>query len=170
MHHRTVILACLFTAALPALAHVGSPDVFYQGDAGPYRLLITIRPPQVVPGIAEIEIRSASADVRQIHIVPLRLGFRAQQFTPIPDLATPSREDPQYYTGSLWLMACCSWQVRVDVDGARGAGSLSVPVPALATRMLGMQRVTGVILAVLGLVLCVGIVSIAGAAAREAML
>lgn len=165
-----LLLACLFTAALPSLAHVGSPDVFYEGDAGPYRLLITIRPPQVVPGVAEIEIRSASAEVRQIHIVPLRLGFRNPQFTPVPDVAQPSREDPQFYTGSLWLMACCSWQVRVDVDGARGSGSLSVPVPALATRMLGMQKATGIILAALALLLSLGLVSIAGAAARDAML
>ena len=41
-------------------AHVGSPDVFYEGAAGPYRLLVTIRPPQVVQGVAELEIRSAS--------------------------------------------------------------------------------------------------------------
>jgi len=164
-----LLLAFFFAVAL-ALAHVGSPDVFYEGDAGPYRLLITIRPPQVVPGVAEIEIRSTSADVRQIHIVPLRLGFQAQQFTPVPDLAQPSREDPQFYTGSLWLMACCSWQVRVDVDGARGPGRLSVPVPAIATQMLGMQKATSIILMALGLVLCLGLVSIAGAAARDSML
>jgi hypothetical protein len=164
------LLACFFAAALAALAHVGSPDVFYEGNAGPYRLLITIRPPQVVPGVAEIEIRSASPDVRQIHIVPLRLGFQMPQFTPVPDLAERSREDPQFYSGSLWLMQCCSWQVRMDVDGAQGPATLSVPVPALATRMLPMQKLTGGILVGLTLVLCVGLISIAGAAARDAML
>ena len=65
------ILAALFlAAAAPLGAHVGSPDVFYEGMAGPYRLLVTIRPPQVVPGVAEIEIRSLAADAKQIHIVP----------------------------------------------------------------------------------------------------
>ena len=121
----------------------GSPDVFFEGNAGPYRLLVTIRPPQVVPGVAEIEIRSASTDVRQIHIVPLRLGFKGDQYTPVPDLARSSREDPQYYTGGLWLMATGSWQVRVDVDGDRGPGRLSVPVPALATRVAGMKKAIG---------------------------
>ena len=28
-------------------AHIGSPDVFFEGSAGPYRLFVTIRPPQV---------------------------------------------------------------------------------------------------------------------------
>ena len=56
----------LFIAmASAALAHVGSPDVFYEGDAGPYRLLVAIRPPVVIPGVAEVEVRSTSNDVRK---------------------------------------------------------------------------------------------------------
>jgi hypothetical protein len=165
-----LLAVCLLAAALPAYAHVGSPDVFFEGNAGPYRLLITIRPPQVVPGVADIEIRSASPDVRQIHIVPLRLGYRGAQFAPVPDIAQPSREDPQFYTGGLWLMGTGSWQVRVDVDGAQGPGRIAVPVPALATRVAGMQKAMAAILIPLALVLCIGLVSIAGAAVRDAML
>ena len=164
------LLAVCFVAALPVFGHVGSPDVFFEGNAGPYRLLITIRPPQVVPGVAEIEIRSASPDVRQIHIVPLRLGYKVAQFAPVPDLAQRSHDDPQFYTGALWLMATGSWQVRGDVDGAQGEGRISVPVPALATRVAGMQKAMAAILIPLALVLCVGLVSIAGAAVRDAML
>ena len=162
------LLPVVLLAAVPLFAHVGSPDIFYQGEAGPYKLMVTIRPPVVVPGIAEIEIRSASPDVHTIHLVPLRLGLQGQQFPPVPDLAQPSKEDPQFYTGALWLMVTGSWQVRIDVDGARGSGRLSVPVPALSTRVLGMQRTVSVTLLVLGLVLAVGLVSIAGASAREA--
>ena len=74
--------------ALPLAAHVGSPDVFFEGAAGPYKLLVTIRPPEVVPGVAEIEIRSLSPELRQLHILPLRLTRQAQ-FAPVPDLARP---------------------------------------------------------------------------------
>jgi hypothetical protein len=161
-------LPAVLLAVAPLFAHVGSPDVFFQGDAGPYKLLVTIRPPVVVPGVAEVEIRSASPDVRQIHLVPLRLGIPGQQFPPVADLAQPSKDDPQFYTGALWLMVVGSWQVRIDVDGARGPGRLSVPVPALSTRVLPMQKTVGAILLALGLVLTIGIVSIAGAGAREA--
>ncbi|HUK15958.1 MAG TPA: hypothetical protein VLW65_06065 [Bryobacteraceae bacterium] len=155
--------------AFPLVAHVGSPDIFYEGDAGPYHLLVTIRPPQVVPGVAEVEIRCASPYVRQVRILPLRL-VRGRQFAPVPDLARPSREDPQFYTGALWLMATGSWQVRVDVQGDRGEGRLAVPVPAVATRVLGVQKTVGLVLLPLGLLLSVAFVSIAGAAAREATL
>jgi hypothetical protein len=160
---------CLVILALPLAAHVGSPDIFFQGAAGPYKLLVTIRPPEVVPGVAEIEIRSASPDVRQIHILPLRLTTQPQ-FAPVPDLARPSKEDPQFFTGSLWLMATGSWQVRINADGSRGSGALSVPVPALPLRVLGVERLLGAILIPLMLALAFGLVSIAGAAVREAPL
>jgi hypothetical protein len=164
-----ILAALLFAAAAPLVAHVGSPDVFFEGQAGPYKLLVTIRPPQVVPGVAEIEIRSLDADVTAIHIVPLRLTA-PRQFAPVPDLARASKDDPQFYTGSLWLMATGSWKVRVDVDGARGKGSLSVPVPALSTRVLGMQKTVGAILIPLGLLLVFGLVAVVGASVREAQL
>ncbi|HLK51488.1 MAG TPA: hypothetical protein VKT49_25280 [Bryobacteraceae bacterium] len=156
--------------AVPLFAHVGSPDVFYEGTAGPYRLMVTIRPPQVIPGVAQVEIRSASPGVRQVRIVPLPMTGPGARFAPIPDVAQPSREDPQFYTGALWLMTTGSWQVRVAVDGTNGAGTMSVPVPALSTRVLGMQTALVGILIVLGLVLIVGIVSIIGAGTREAQL
>jgi hypothetical protein len=162
------LLPVVLLAAVPLFAHVGSPDIFYQGDAGPYKLMVTIRPPVVVPGIAEVEIRSESADVRSIRLVPLRLGLQGKQFPPLPDVAQPAKDDPQFYTGALWLMVTGSWQVRIDVDGARGSGRLSVPVPALSTRVLGMQRTVSLTLLALGLVLAIGLVSIAGASAREA--
>lgn len=164
-----LLLVCLL-GAWSLAAHVGSPDVFYQGEAGRYHLLVTIRPPEVVPGVAEIEIRIATPGVRQVHIVPLRLAVRGAQLTPVPDIAKPSAEDPQFYTGSLWLMATGSWQVRIDVDGDLGHGSLAVPVPAVARRVLGMQKAVGLALLPLGLVLAFGIVSIVGACVREAQL
>lgn len=163
------IAFALLLVAFPLAAHIGSPDVFFEGDAGPYRLLVTIRPPQVIPGVAGIEIRSLASDVSQIHIVPLRLTA-APQFAPVPDLARPSKQDPQYFTGTLWLMAAGSWKVRVDVDGARGKASLGVPVPALSTRVLGMRTAIGAVLIPLGLLLVLGLVSVVGAAVREAQL
>ena len=163
----------LLAFSLPLAAHIGSPDVFFEGEAGPYKLFVTIRPPQVVPGVAEIEIRSLSPDVRNVHIVPLRISpgsSGSDQLAPVPDLARPAKEDPQYYTGTLWLMATGSWKVRVDVTGDRGPASVSVPVPALSTRVLTMDRSDGLVLVPLGLLLFVGIVSIAGAGVRESTL
>jgi hypothetical protein len=164
------LVPLVLAAAAVLHAHVGSPDVFYEGAAGPYRLLVTIRPPVIVPGVAEIEIRCAAPGVREMRIVPLPLTGAGARFAPTPDVAQRSKEDPQFFTGSLWLMSVGEWQVRIHAAGDQGSGELSVPVPALPTRTQTMQTGVGALLFVLMLVLAVGIVSIVGAGVREGQL
>lgn len=160
----------LLLAAASAWAHVGSPDVFYEGAAGPYHLLVTVRTPTVIPGVAEIEVRSAANDVEVVHIVPTPLTGPGATFAPVPDLAQRSKDDPQFFSGSLWMMATGSWQVRVTAEGPQGKGELSVPVPALASSTKSMQAPVGLMLGALGLLLVVGAVSIVGAGVREGQL
>ena len=160
----------LIALALPLGAHVGSPDIFHEGQAGPYSMFVTVRPPSVIPGIAEIEIRTPAAGVTSVKIVPLRMVGPGSQFPPVPDEAIRSKTDAQFFTGSLWIMTSGSWQVRVMVEGDKGPGMLSIPVPALASRTLGMQWGMGAGLIALGLILSVGAVSIVGAAVREGTL
>jgi hypothetical protein len=156
--------------AVCAYAHVGSPDVFLEGSAGPYPMYVTIRPPSVIPGVAEIEIRCASPDIQAIHVTPTPLTGAAAKFAPTPDTMQRSKADAQFFTGTLWMMAPGSWQVRIQADGGKGAGQLSVPVPAVATSAKPMQFALGVTLFVMMIVLAVGLVSIVGAGVREGQL
>src|SRR5258708_23665338 len=116
----------LIIFSLPLQAHVGSPDVFYEGAAGPYHVYLTVRVPQVIPGVAEIEVRSASNDVQSVRIVPMRLSGPGSNLPPIADLAQRSKQDPQFFTGSLWLMEFGALQARIEVDGDQGQATLSV--------------------------------------------
>ena len=161
------ILMFVLAAALSLRAHVGSPDVYYEGDAGLYHLFVTVRVPQVIPGVAEIQIRCATNEVRAVQIVPMRLSGPGSNYPPTPDLAEQSKEDPQFFTGSLWLMESGALKVRVSVDGAKGKGEVSVPVPAAAQKTLKMERPLGGLLSLLMVFLAVGMVFIAGAAVRE---
>jgi len=161
---RLLALISVFACALSA--HVGSPDIYYDGSAGPYRLAVTIRPPQVIPGVAEIEIRSETPGLRRLQIVPIPISGPGAKFVPTPDVAQPSKEDPQFFTGTLWIMRFGSWVVKIAAEGDAGAGELSVPVPALSMRILRMQSSMGLILLPLMLVLVVGLVSIIGAGVR----
>jgi len=163
-----LIFSLLFS--LGAAAHVGNPDIYMEGYAGPYLLYVTIRMPQVIPGVAEIEIRSESPDVREIRVAPMQLTGPGSKLAPTPDIARRSAADPQFFTGSLWLMEFGSLQVHIEADGTRGPGELAVPVPAIAQRTLPMQRPLGLTLAALMLLLTLGLISIAAAAVREGAL
>lgn len=165
---RSTLLLLLLAAT--AASHVGVNDVFFEGLAGPYPLYVTIRPPVVIPGVAEISIRSAAKDVTGIEIAPMTLTGAGSQYPPTPDQATPLKDDPQTFTGALWIMSPGAWQVRAAVKGQRGAGLVSVPVPAASQRVSTMDPLTGGILGALMVILALGVVGIAGAAVREARL
>jgi hypothetical protein len=145
---------------------VGSPNVYFEGNFGPYHLLVTVTPPAMVPGVAQVQIRVISGTVKSISIAPVFVNGKDQGLPPTPDLMEAGL-DPQLFTGNVWLMESGSWEVRAEVAGPQGAGKLAVPVPVFARRTLTMQKALGTLLFVLMLVLSIGIVSIAGAAARE---
>jgi hypothetical protein len=167
---RIAALLVSLSCALPCSAHVGSPDVYFQGQAGPYHLVVSVQTPQMIPGVAEIQIRSSEPGVRQVKIVPLYIVGAGSKYPPPPDVLKPSKDDPQFFSGSLWLMATGSWQVRIEADGEKGSGTLAVPVAAFARNTLPMQRNLGVILFALMVLLVCAIVSILGAASREGQL
>lgn len=157
----------LMVWAVTASAHVGSPDVFVEGNAGPYKLFVTVRVPQVIPGIADVEIRSESSHVSEVRIAPMQLTGPGSQFAPAPELAERSKDDPQFFRGSLWLMEFGSLQVRIEADGSAGKGMLGVPIPAVAQRTLPMQRSLGAVLFALMVFLALAMISIVVAAVRE---
>ena len=160
------ILALLLP--LMATAHVNSPDVYFDGYAGPYHLLVTLQPPPVVPGVAQVQIRSVGNDVDQIKILPLRMIGPGAKNAPIADLAKRSADDPQLFTGSLWIMVRGSWKIQVLAEGKKGPAQLDVPLPAVSISSQPMQTGLGILLAVLGLALSAGLISIIVAAARDA--
>jgi hypothetical protein len=169
MKHLRLLLLTLLVA-LPAYAHVGSKDVFEQISAGPYKLFVTVRMPSVIPGIATIEVRASGAPIDTLHITPLMLTGEASKHPPTPDIMKRSVDDPNFYTGSLWLMSGGSWQVRFEVTGSAGVATAAVPVAAMSLTVLKMQRPLGMLLACLGLVLALGFAGIVGAAVRESRL
>src|SRR5262249_43293104 len=126
--------------------------------------------PDVIPGIAQIEIRSASPDVREVSVVPMRLTGPGSKLPPAPDRAAPSATDPQLFTASLWLMERGSLQVRIAVDGARGRGTPGGPGPAIAQGTLAMTGGLGGLLIALMVALALALVSIIASAARAATL
>jgi len=163
-------LTLLVVATTTAFAHVGSPNVYFEGDAGPYHLLVTVEPPPMIPGIAQVQVRVTSGSVAAINIAPVYVNGKDQGLPPTPDEMLRSASDPQGFTGKVWLMESGAWEIRAKITGWQGVGKLAVPVPAFARRTLPMQRSLGALLFALMVLLSAGIVSIAGAAAREGVL
>jgi hypothetical protein len=165
-----LLLLCLLGVCAPAYAHVGSKDVFEEVAAPPYKLYVTIRPPNVIPGVATVEVRAIGAPVASVEITPMPMTGEASTHPPTPDKMKPSTVDKAFFTGSIWIMESGSWQVRFAVNGSAGPMAASVPVPAASTSLLKMQKPLGILLSILGLILVVGVVGIVVAAVSQARL
>jgi hypothetical protein len=162
-----IALCALFGSS--AYAHVGSPDVFYDGMVGPYPARITIRMPNVVPGRAEISVRVQSTAPVEVSFLPLYF-LTAITNAPPPDIGRPITGENDLYAGELWLMSFGAYSVEVRIKGKDGEGSTQIPITSVAIRQLPLPFLLGKILLVLTAILVIGGIGIAAAAGREAAL
>src|SRR4051812_36314275 len=93
---------CLLLMPWVAFAHVGSPNIFFEGDAGPYPVRVMIRPPRVVPGLAEISVRVNTNGVSKISVLPARWDT-GRKGSPPPDVCALVPGETNLYTAQLWL-------------------------------------------------------------------
>jgi hypothetical protein len=168
---RIAFLVFTFTLlfSLPSRAHVGSPDVFYDGMVGPYPARITIRMPNVVPGRAEISVRVQSTQPVEVSFLPL-YSLTAITNAPPPDIGRLVTGETNLYAGELWLMSFGAYSVEIRIKGKDGEGSTQIPVTSVAIRQLPLPFFLGKVLLVLVAVLVIGGIGIAAAAGREAAL
>jgi len=164
--------AAVVVLALASMAHVGSPDTFFTGQAGPYNVRVSVRLPGVIPGRAQVAVRVVDAKSSDAYRVSVRAGQWnvGLKGAPPPEAAVAVPGDPALYSAELWFMTASSYQLHVAVEGTSGAGTAVVPVMALATAERSMPPWLGTVLAALGIFLTAGLLTIIGAAVRESVL
>src|SRR6478736_3435386 len=147
---RALLLALLslLIVCSSAVAHVGSPDLFFNGSVGPYPAHVTIRMPRVVPGRAEISVRLETEDHVEVSFLPL-YGRTEVKNAPPPDRGRLVKGEKNLYTGELWLMSFGAYSVEVRIAGAKGDGAVQIPLTSVATRQLPMPSVLGKVLSLL---------------------
>lgn len=166
---RLAIVSGTIAAMLLCSAHVGSPDAYFAGTAGPYAVRVVIRSPAVIPARAEIAVRVTGAGVRSVSATP-KIWNGGEHGAPPPEQAVRVPGDTTLWSLQLWIMRQGSYGVIVHVEGAAGTGSVVVPYTAVAQTVLGMNRTMAIVLSCLAVFLAAGLVTIAGAATREATL
>jgi hypothetical protein len=151
---RKLIIFTLFIIhySLGTLAHIGSPGVTFQGQAGAYRVLVSLQPPDVIPGTAQVTVYVESGQVKTVSVRPIY--FRSGDGSaPSADVIEPVAGQPNQFQGIAWLMDYGSSSVQIQLDGASGKAELIVPLLAVSTAERDLPAGLGWGLAVMALLL-----------------
>ena len=162
------IQCSLLIALIPfaASAHVGSPNVFFEGHAGMYGVKVAIRPPAVLPGRAQVDVRVTGGMVTNV-VLEARLFDAAELGKPPSVRAVPVPGETNFFNGVLWLMLKGAYSVDVRVEGSNSSGKVSVPLTSAALQAPVMKPGWKGILIGLGILLFLAAIWITGAAARD---
>ena len=166
---RWPLLLLLLALVFETSAHVGNPYVFYEGTAGPYQVRVSIQPPEVVPGRAQINVRVHNGTPDTVTALPVRWDA-GRKGAPPPDSALPVKGETNLFSTELWLMNFGAYSIFVDVAGSLGSGTAIVPLNSVSTQRLEMSKGAIIGFSVAGFVLVVLLVFIVGAAVRESVL
>lgn len=148
-------------------AHVGSPGVVVQKRVGKYQVLVSVVPPDVVPGTAKVTVfveqgRIAGVQARPVYF---RSGDEGAPSSDPLSTVTAGR-----FEGIVWLMDSGSSSVELQLEGPDGTEKVVVPVVSVATAQRSMPPGTGAALAVLALVLVAILITTIGASLADATL
>jgi hypothetical protein len=165
---RAILLLTVVALAFahPAHAHVGSPDISMEGMAGPYHLMVGIKPPDVIPGTALVTVYFENTADVMVSAQPIYF-YSGRNGAPSADPLQPVPGQPGQFIGSVWLMSDGSSSILLHVQGSAGKGELVVPIVAISTAEKKLPAITGYILAGLGILLFVLLVTIIGASVAE---
>ncbi len=162
MTRRLFLLAAMLLTPLGVNAHVGSPNVYYEGAAGPHTVRVVVRPPTAIPGLAEATVSVFGED----------LGVSVQATSaaaPAENQAAPQQAQPVpgtdgMYSAELWLLEPGAYAVRVHVHGAAGHGEAVVPINAVNLAPQPMSPATALSLGAIAILLIAGAGLLAAAA------
>ena len=157
---RVMVMAPFCLAPWISHAHIGQKNIIQQAVIGEYPARITIKKPDVIPGIARIFIRfQDNPELESVTVLPIQSDL-GKKGSPPPDPALPVKGEPGLYEGELWIMTSMPHSITVTAKGPLGEGTAFVPFTPMATNTPSMNGLMTIILIALMAVLIFLLLSI----------
>ncbi|MCF0064173.1 hypothetical protein MUK70_28245 [Dyadobacter chenwenxiniae] len=167
---KNFVLTILFLAVcMTAKAHVGSAGVQMQGQAGPYKVLVSVEPPDVIPGTAKITVYIESGNAKKVLARPIYF-YSGDKGAPSPDELAQIAGQTGQFQGVVWLMEWGSSSAQIQIEGDQGKGELIVPIVAVSTAERDMPKHLGIGLSILGVLLFLLMITTIGASVSDGIL
>ncbi|MCF2506753.1 hypothetical protein L0663_25405 [Dyadobacter sp. CY107] len=164
-----ILIIMLLAVCVTAKAHVGSAGVQMQGQAGPYKILVSIEPPDVIPGTAKITVFVENGNAKKVLARPIYF-YSGDKGAPSPDELTQVAGQTGQFQGVVWLMESGSSGAQIQIEGDQGKGELVVPIAAVSTAERDMPKNLGIGLSILGVLLFLLMITTIGASVSDGIL
>jgi hypothetical protein len=165
MRKNILLIALLFQLHL-VYAHVGNSNTTLEGMAGPYHVLVNIKSPDVIPGLATLTIFTSNQPGVKVYARPIYF-YSGEDGAPGFDLLHPISNSPGQFTGDVWLMNDGSASIEITIKGPQGEGKMIVPVVAVSITTQKMPPATQYMLIGLGILLFILMITIVGASVSD---
>jgi len=137
--------------------------------AGPYKVLVNVKPPDVIPGTAQVTVFLQNAGAANVSVQPIYF-YSGRTGAPSADALQPVAGQPGQYRGIVWLMNDGSSSILIHISGALGSGEIVAPVAAVSTAQKKLPASTGYVLAGLGILLFVLMLTIIGSSVADGLM
>lgn len=161
-----LILMLSIGVAAQALAHIGSPNVFFEGRAGAYPIYVVIQPPSAIPGPAQVSVQVKEVDASGVSLVPTIYEPGKASSAPLFEASRVAGEK-NLWSAEVWFLRPGSYSVEIRIKGELGDGVTVVPVNAFGTSNQQMAAALRAGLILGGVLLLFTGIGIAGAIARD---
>jgi hypothetical protein len=166
---KKLLLLIMILACPVAYAHVGSAGVQMQGQAGPYKILVNITPPDVIPGTALVNVFIENGEASNVSARPIYY-YSGDKGAPSADPLEPVPGQTGQFSGKVWLMEWGSSGAQINIEGTKGKGELIVPIVAVSTAERDMPAQLGTGLSILGILLFLLMITTIGASVSDGLL
>ena len=159
-------------------ADIGHLNYIYEGQVFNKPIRVIVKTPGVVPGLADILIKSYDTTFDAIYVTPVSwrghtnnpVISKGPQGAPPPDLMTLVDGEKNTYQAELWLMDFGSYNINIELFKNNQSEIINVPVNSISNQINPMSTSISTILFILMLVLVAGLVNIITIGYRDSML
>ena len=141
-------------------ADIGHNNVVYEGMAGEIPIRVFIKLPGVVPGLADVSIKVFADNINKVTIQPNKKDKDRKSKSPPADIAEPIKGEKNMFSAQLWLMDFGSYSLDVRLYENQNVHRSSIPVNSIASKVIGMNQGTSILLSILLFILFFGAINI----------
>ena len=170
----TIIFIILFITSM--YADIGHYNFTFEGKVFNKTIRALVKPPGVVPGVANITINTLDQSIDSIKIQPVKWHGKIKSYphlkagpqgAPPSDLMYKVQDEDKFFTGELWLMDFGAYNINIELFKNNNSEIINIPINSIATEIEPMSFEVSIILFFLMLLLLFGATNIITIAYRE---